>query len=270
MEIKTFPNPIRPGVGMAPRREGQRPQLPQHSRHCPVLEAGSALGYLVYPALKETESFHLEYLGDGRYRLLYFHANKQGQWQPMFTVTLKLPSGGIGMTTQEVTFPTSNPPISKDDALMLARAFIIPEDFGTPPGAVALRAATNFRTPKGWDTVYSPVFNLIDRPVAPMLVVRVETDWYPHYTEFRYVLQPGESLPGTHNMPVGQVFFLPRQEHTLTACSPEEVAGIGETIREFLDQKEKAKQKTPLGLTYSPHYAHESSRQKKGSGKKKT
>ena len=29
---------------MQPRREGSRPLLPQHARHCPVLEAGSALG----------------------------------------------------------------------------------------------------------------------------------------------------------------------------------------------------------------------------------
>ena len=31
--------------------------------------------------------------------------------------------------------------------------------------------------------------------VAPMLIVRVETDWYAHDSEFRYVLQPGEAIP---------------------------------------------------------------------------
>jgi hypothetical protein len=32
-----------------------------------------------------------------------------------------------------------------------------------------------------------------------MLVVRVETDWYAHQTEFRYVLQPGEGAGGLRN-----------------------------------------------------------------------
>jgi hypothetical protein len=42
MEVRLYPNSRRPGVGMKPRRESQRPLLPQHARHCPVLEAGSA------------------------------------------------------------------------------------------------------------------------------------------------------------------------------------------------------------------------------------
>ena len=50
----------------------------------------------------------------------------------------------------------------------------------------------------GQDTeILNELVDLVDRPVAPMLVVRVETDWYAHQSEFRYVLQPGEGLPGT-------------------------------------------------------------------------
>ena len=49
---------------------------------------------------------------------------------------------------------------------------------------------------------------MIERPVAPMLIVRVETDWYAHETEFRYVLQPGEGISGSHTMPIGQSVFL--------------------------------------------------------------
>ena len=52
MEVRTFSNAGRPGVGMRPKREAQRPLLPQHARHCPVLESGSALGYMVYPPLE--------------------------------------------------------------------------------------------------------------------------------------------------------------------------------------------------------------------------
>ena len=54
---------MRPGTGLKPRREAQRPLLPQHARHCPVLEAGSALGYLVYPPLERIESFYVGYQG---------------------------------------------------------------------------------------------------------------------------------------------------------------------------------------------------------------
>src|SRR2546426_11772819 len=72
MEVRLYSNSSRPGVGLKPRRESQRPLLPQHARHCPVLEAGSALGLLVYPPLEPNESFHIEYEGEGRDQLTYF------------------------------------------------------------------------------------------------------------------------------------------------------------------------------------------------------
>jgi len=129
---------------------------------------------------------------------------------------------------------------------------------GTPPGALALRGATNFQTPAGWDTVYTPIFNMIERPVAPMLVVRVETDWYAHETEFRYVLQPGEGISGQHAMPIGQVCFIPREEVTLRDCTTEEVAAIKQSQDQFSRDKAAATQTTPYGMPYSPHYARQS------------
>src|ERR1700722_7547644 len=139
MEVKLYPNPNRPGVGQGPRREGQRPSLPQHARHCPVLEAGSALGFLVYPSLEPNESFHIEYDGEGRYRFAYLMSGPGGVWEPIFSVTLSLPIGSIGMLKQEVVFPAKKPPISREAALSIMRAFIVPEDLGTPAGAIALR-----------------------------------------------------------------------------------------------------------------------------------
>ena len=124
-------------------------------------------------------------------------------------------------------------PESRETALLMARMFIVPEDLGTPPGAVTLRGAWNFHTPPGWDSVYTPIFNMIERPAAPMLVIRVETDWYAHETEFRYVLQPGEALSGSHHMPVGQVFFVPREEITLRDCTGDELAAIRRSSAEF-------------------------------------
>jgi hypothetical protein len=259
MEVQLFYNSYRPGVGMKPRRDSQRPLLPQHARHCPVLEAGSAVGYLVYPPLTEKESFHIEFQGEGRYQFVY---SLGPDVDPMCAVTIVLPMGGIGMIKEDVSILSRKTAMNRNDALRLMRTFIVPEDLATPPGAVSLRGATNFRTPPGWDTVYSSVFNMIDRPVAPMLVVRVETDWYAHETEFRYVLQPGEGISAAYNTPIGQVFFVPREEITMRDCTDEELEGIRRSKEEFFREKEAQKIMTPQGLTHSPHYIRQSRSQK--------
>jgi hypothetical protein len=265
MEVRLFPNSRRPGVGLKPRREGQRPLLPQHARHCPVLEAGSALGFLVYPALEQNESFHIEYQGEGRYQFIFFMGTSGGKWEPVFTVTIVLSMGSIGMIKEEVAFAGKKAGMSREAALSLLRAFITPEDLATPPGAISMRGATNFKTPPGWDTVYTPIFNMIERPVAPMLVVRVETDWFAHESEFRYVLQPGEGIQGARNMPIGQVFFLSREEITVQDCTKDELAEIQRSQEEFFREKAAHKIMTPYGLEYSPHYLRQSRSRNSGS-----
>ena len=254
MEVRLFPNSRRPGIGQKPRREAQRPLLPQHARHCPVLEAGSSLGYLCYPPLESNESFHLEYAGDGKYNFTYFLRGKPGEWEPIFRVATTLPVNGVGMLKQEVTLLGAIPTLTRESALRVSRAFISPEDLGTPPGGLSLRGSTNFQTSTGWDTVYAPIFNQIERPIAPMLVVRVETDWYTHETEFRYVMEPGEGISCQHNMPIGQVFFMPREEITMRSCTDEEVAVLQRSMQEFYEHKAANKVTTPYGLEYSPHY----------------
>ena len=267
MDIRIYPNSARPGVGLKPRRESQRPLLPQHARHCPVLEAGSALGFLVYPPLETFESFYIGFYGEGRYQFVYYFQTEKGEWSPIFTTRLALPVGGIGQAMQEVDLKVKDVRMSREDALLLMRKFIVPEDLGTPPGAVTMRGATNFRTPAGWDTVYTPVFNAIERPTPPMLVVRVETDWYMHESEFRYVLQPGEGISVQPTLPIGQVFFVPREEITLTECAPEELEAMRQADDEFGRAKAAAQVTTPYGLPYSPHYQRESrARQKEQKG----
>src|SRR5206468_120838 len=262
MEVRLLPNSRRPGVGPQPRREATRPLLPQHARHCPVLEAGSALGFMVYAPLEPKESLYIEYEGEGRYRFVYYLQTQDGKPTPIFQVIMSLSVGGVGMVKEEVTF-VGAPMLSREAALAVMRVFLVPEDMGTPPGAIALRGATNFQTPSGWDTVYTPIFNMIERPVAPMLVVRVETDWYAHDTEFRYVLQAGEGIPGAHNMPIGQVFFVPREEITMTDCTSEDLETIGRAREEFFREKAAQKIMTPYGLQYSPHYLRLSRSQQK-------
>jgi hypothetical protein len=261
MEVRFFPNSRRPGVGLTPRREASRPLLPQHARHCPVLEAGSALGFMVYAPLEPRESLYLEYEGDGRYKFVYYLQTQDSKRTPIFQVTMSLSLGGVGMVKEEVTF-VGVPMLSREAAMAVTRAFLVPEDMGTPAGAIALRGATNFQTPSGWDTVYTPIFNMVERPVAPMLVVRVETDWYAHETEFRYVLQAGEGITVEHSIPIGQVFFVSREEVTMRPCTNEELKAIEDSRHEFNRLKAQTTQKTSYGLTYSPHYLRQSRAQR--------
>ena len=226
-----------------------------------MLESGSALGYMVYAPLEPKESLYLEYEGEGRYKFVYYLQTQDGNRTPLFQVTMSLSVGGVGMVKEEVTF-VGPPLLSREAALAVARAFLVPEDMGTPPGAIALRGATNFQTPPGWDTVYTPIFNMIERPVAPMLIVRVETDWYTHESEFRYVLQAGEGITVEPSLPIGQVLFVPREQITMRACTSEELKAIEESRQEFIRQKAAAAQKTSYGLTYSPHYLRQSRAQK--------
>jgi hypothetical protein len=93
-------------------------------------------------------------------------------------------------------------------------------------------------------------------------VIRVETDWYVHDSEFRYVLQPGETISASHSMPIGQVIFVPREEITFRDGTEEEIAARHRSAVAFYDEKGRMKVKTPYGLEYSPHYQN-TSRQKK-------
>src|SRR5665213_465165 len=260
MEVALFPNPLRPGIGLRPRREAQRPLLPQHARHCPVLEAGSTAGFLVHPPLAEKEAFQIGYEGEGRYQFVYSVNAKGKKWEPLFTVTYVLPVGGIGATKREVKLHIQDTPQTREIAHLMPDMFVSGDDMGTPAGAVTLRGAWNFQTPQGWDTVYTPVFNMIERPVAPMLVIRVETDWYVHDSEFRYVLQPGETISASHSMPIGKVFFVPREGISLRDGTEEEIAARHQSSLAFYAEKAGMKVKTPYGVEYSPHYQRTSRR----------
>ena len=254
MEVGLFPNPLRPGIGLRPRREAQRPLLPQHARHCPVLEAGSTAGFLVHPPLAEKETFQISYEGEGRYQFVYSVNTKGKKWEPVFTVTYLMPVGGIGATKREIKMHIQDTPQTRELAHLMPEMFIAQDDLGTPAGAVTLRGAWNFQTPPGWDSVFTPVFNLIERPIAPMLVIRVETDWYVHDSEFRYVLQPGDTISAAHNMPIGQVIFVPREEIIFRDGTEEETAARHQASKAFYDEKASLKVKTPYGIEYSPHY----------------
>jgi len=252
VEVTVLPNRFRPGIGLAPSRVAQRPWLPQHARHCPVLEAGSALGCLVYPPLRLDEALQIVY-AQAKYQVTYCRERKPGQWDDVFQLTFSLASGG-GSYNAALAIKEGSEPPTDEEVNELLTAVILPQHFGQPAGAVGLRGSVDFRTPKGWDTVYGAVMNEIGPPVVSCLAVRVETDWYAHGTEFRYVLQPGEIFHVTASQPIGQVFFVPRDEPTLREGSKEELAEFCRQ-RDAFDQEKAADQLTaPYGLRYSPLY----------------
>jgi hypothetical protein len=63
-------------------------------------------------------------------------------------------------------------------------------------------------------------------------------------------------------MPIGQVFFVPREDVTLRDATPEEIAALEQSRQQFFHDKAAAAQKTPYGLTVSPHYLRQSRAQK--------
>lgn len=71
--------------------------------------------------------------------------------------------------------------------------------------------------------VYLGVLNEPARPYIPVLSARIETDWYPQNTEFRYSMQPGDVLVASGGALVGQVRFAPRETVSLAPAAEEDV-----------------------------------------------
>jgi hypothetical protein len=225
--------------------------MPQHARLCPVLEAGSALGYLVYPPLAENESYQMRYLPGNSFRFSFYVNDANGNADLVFVVTTT-PSAGGGLMTDDLVYHNREYGM-KDEAIRALRDALV-VNLDTPPGAVGLRGAVDFRTPDGWDTVFTGVVNQPQPPHVPVLSVRVQTDWYAHNTEFRYLLQPGEGVSATGTAPVGQVFFVPREEISLREASDDDVAQFRAAQREYWEEKARDQLTAPYGLNYSPHY----------------
>ena len=76
------------------------------------------------------------------------------------------------------------------------------------------------------------------------------------------VLQAGEGLTLEHSIPLGQVFFVPREAIPMRAATSEELKSFEESRQEFNVHKAAAAQKTSYGLSYSPHYLRQSRTQK--------
>ncbi|MGE0540217.1 MAG: hypothetical protein AB7R89_08545 [Dehalococcoidia bacterium] len=252
VEVTVLPNQRRPAIGRRPHSESRRPWLPQHARHCPVLEAGCALGFLVFPPLAENESYQVRYLPGNSYRFSFFVNDSTGKPDLVFAITSTPSAGGGGLMADDLTYRDQHYGVGDEEIRALKDALIVNLD--TPPGAIGVRGAVDFQTPEGWDAVYCGVFNQPEPPHLPVLSVRVQTDWYAHNTEFRYVLQPGDVFSAGGSAPVGQVFFVPREEVRLGEASEADVIQFRARQREYWEAKADDQLTAPYGLRYSPHY----------------
>jgi hypothetical protein len=259
-DVQILTNHYRPGAGRAPHSERSRPLLPAHARHCPALEAGSGVGLLVYPSLEPGESFQIRYGADGSYLLSFFRDDHRGAPGHVFSLRFAMPAGGTGIWSEEIVHWDQH--LAADEALIFALrdAILRTGSLGVPPGAVGLRGAQDFRTPSGWDTVFTPVFNQPQRPLVAGLTARVETDWYANETEFRYLLQPGDVLSALGTTPIGQVFFVPREPVTLREADAAETAAFRDEQTQFNGRKAVSRVLSSFGLAYDSAYRQESVR----------
>ena len=98
--------------------------------------------------------------------------------------------------------------------------------------------------------------------------MRIETDWYSQGTEFRYILQPGDSLQVTATQPIGQVYFVPRDEVALREGSKEEAAAFFNERDTFDAEKAADQLSAAYGLRYSPLYQKRRQAKPRGPGDK--
>ncbi len=191
--------------------------LPQHARMCAPLEAGSSLGFLVYPALADHESFQIRRRSPGEIDFAFFGGNPTAPTH-LFTLHYNVPAGGMGVWSEDLAYRAPDCELSEIN--LIRDALLRMGSLWVPPGAVALRGAVDFRTPAGWDTVFTGVLNRVEPPSLSVLTARVQTDWYAFDTEFRFVLQVGDVLSGSGRIPVGQAFVVPRIETELHEAGP--------------------------------------------------
>lgn len=252
MRVTVLENARRPGVGRAPVAENRRAWLPQQARFCPVLEDGSRTGLLVFPPLDARESLQIRYLEQHVYRATLFVRDRVGTPHRAFVVDVR-PSGGTGgVDAYDVRF--LDPAAQLDDDAALALVDALTTNVNTPQGGIGLRGAHDFVTPNGWDTIYTGVLNEQQRPHLPTLTVRVETDWYAQSTEFRYVLEPGEILSASGSAPIGQVFFVPREQVTIAPGSAADAEQFRERQRAYWEARAAKTRVTNFGTEYTYHY----------------
>lgn len=219
----------------------------------PALEAASKTGFLVYPPLHPNESIEVRLLDDGSFLFTLFASvaagpppgvpilttasarpgsasrtsdarRQQAAPVPLFRMSIGGSAGwgGIGRNSVHI-----HPRADLDEAVVheLMSAMTTNVMPGTP-GQFGFLGAYNFITPEGWNTLCVGALNDPRPEGLPALNCFIESDWYPQSTEFRYAFKRGESLTWTHDTPIGQVIFVPRESVSLVEVSQDDVARL--------------------------------------------
>jgi len=246
MDVRAVPNPLRPGAGHVPARENRRAWLPQQTRFCPVVEDVNKLGFLVYPPLEDHEALQLRAGHDDTLTATFLAADELGEYHPAFEAHVDA-AGTIAMTVVD-----ADRIASEAAAHELLEAVVV--DLNQPSGTVGLRGAYGFATPAGWDTLFTSVFNDLPRPIVPALSTRLATDGTEHHSVFWYTLRPGQVLGLAGGSPIGQAFFLPREDIELIDGTPEEEQRFVEVQRDYWAERATKEKTTNYGATFTYHY----------------
>ena len=220
MQVRLVPSRFRPGVGRRPARENRRAFLPQHARLIPAIEEANKLGFLVYPPLHDTESMQVHARQDDVLVITLWTGDEQGGRERAFVAEITRSAGAGGIDQVEITIVDDSRGYDEPAAQELLAA--LTAGVNAPPGTIGLRGTHNFITPEGWDSIYTAVLNDLQRPTVGVISTRVETDRVPQDTEFRYALEGGDVLSIVGSGPIGQVFFVPREQALLTEASKTE------------------------------------------------
>ncbi|HJM88838.1 MAG TPA: hypothetical protein QF624_04320 [Dehalococcoidia bacterium] len=252
MQLKLLPNPHRPGVGRDPARENRRTFLPQHARFLPTVEDASTLGFLVYPPLHDYESAQIHARSDNVTAITFFSGGEHGVRGPAFVCEITRSGGRGGIDHVEISIVNESLGYDEASAAELLNAVTV--GVNAVPGTIGLRGTHNFITPDGWDSVFVPVLNDLQRPVVGMISTRVETDWLPHETEFRYALEQKDVLSVVGSGPIGQVFFVPREEVVVDGASEAEQQRFVDVQAEYGAETARTAKITDYGAGFSYQY----------------
>ena len=253
MRVTLVPNLRRPGVGRVPEPDGRRASLPEHGRLCPVVEDANRTGFLVFPPLGPREALQVQYREDNLYRVTMLHDPGGGRPPAvLFAAEIRPAAGAPGTEVREIRHLDRESGLDEAEALDLLDA--LTTNVNAPAGGIGIRGAFDFVTAEGWDTVYLGVVNETARPQIPVLTARIETDWYPQNTEFRYVMQPGDVLVASGGAPIGQVLFVPREAVSLAPASEEDVRSFVSRQEEYWTGRTAKERTAPYGALISHHY----------------
>lgn len=251
LDVTLVPDARRPGVGRRPAHDNRRAWLPQQARFCPVVEDVHHLGCLVYPPLQANEVLRVTRWEDEILEVLLYVDDGFGGLIPVCSTEVCTgESGGLGNAVLTMLDEAAG----YDEAA--ARQAILAALAGAnqPPGSVGIRGAHRFVTPAGVDTVFTAIFNDLLRPVVPVMTTRVQTDEAAADTVLWHALEPGQGISIRGDAPVGQAFFLPREEVRIVEGSPlEEQRFVDRQAAYWADRAGKEKT-THYGATFTYHY----------------